>query len=142
MRNIARRIAGAALGVAVLKYRGPDREKILLDGAKKEGSVVFYTAYVKRVVDNYIKAWKAKYPDLKLDVIISTDQATGTRVITEHQAGVHAVDVISTSGTTKAIADAVGRGNIGSPFMDEYPVSDVFLQHKSGEARRDAENAR
>ena len=109
----------------LINYKGADREQILYEGAKKEGVAVYYTGYVKRLMDNYMKMWKAKYPGVNLDVTIASDHATATRVITEYQAGVHAVDVISTSGTTKAISDAIGKGAFNSPVLSDYPVGDV-----------------
>lgn len=112
-------------------YRGEDRDQILVAGAEEEGTVVWYTSYVKVIADQLVAAFEEKYPGVTVEYSIATDQATGTRVITEYQAGLQAVDVITVSGTTPAIIEAIGVQAWQSPAMDEYPV---------GEFGRDADN--
>ena len=38
--------AAAQAPVDILNYRGPDREQKLIEGARKEGQVVFYSAMI------------------------------------------------------------------------------------------------
>jgi ABC-type glycerol-3-phosphate transport system substrate-binding protein len=46
-------------------YTGPDRQKIIIEGAKAEGKVVWYTSLsgnYREIVD----AFKKKYPEIQL----------------------------------------------------------------------------
>jgi iron(III) transport system substrate-binding protein len=105
-------------------YRGPDREQLLLDGARKEGRVVWYTSLVQPVPNQTVAAFKAKYPGIDVDVWAGTDVTLGTRVITEFQAGRSDVDVITGSGVGPAITAVAGAQPWSSPEMDQYPISD------------------
>ncbi|MGZ8480747.1 MAG: ABC transporter substrate-binding protein, partial [Candidatus Binatia bacterium] len=54
-------------GVAELaKYARSDREKMLYDGAKKEGKVVWYTSLVPS--KDIAKIFEAKYPGVAVEV--------------------------------------------------------------------------
>ncbi len=107
------------------KYRGADRDKVLLDGARKEGSVVFYTSIVKDMIDKLSAGFEKKYPGVKVETTVLTDNAAGTRVITEYQSGRYAVDLISVAGTGPSIVAAVGGQDWSSPYLDPYPVGDA-----------------
>src|SRR5919106_560689 len=49
-------------------YLGPDREQILLEGAKTEGKVVWYTSLAGASYKGIVKAFGEKYPDVKIEV--------------------------------------------------------------------------
>ena len=53
--------AGKPTSVAeIALYRGPDREQILIEGAKKEGQVVFYNSLT--TMDAVAQEFEKKYP--------------------------------------------------------------------------------
>ncbi len=50
----------------LVKYSGADRERVLYEGAKREGKVVWYTSLVPS--KDIAKIFEAKYPDVTVDV--------------------------------------------------------------------------
>src|SRR5690242_8437947 len=49
-------------------YDGADRQQVLEAGAKKEGTLTWYTSLAGPILDSLSNAFKAKYPFLKMDV--------------------------------------------------------------------------
>ena len=77
-------------------YQGPDREKIILEGAKREGQVTFYTSntWVEGPVS---KEFEKKYPFVKANVWRSDSKSLLKRLTEEVTAGRFLADVIETS---------------------------------------------
>ena len=87
----------AALSPAELAlYKGADREKILLDGAKKEGQVVFYTSNTW-VAGPVSQEFEKRYPFVKANVWRSDSKALLKRLTEEVTAGRRIADVVETS---------------------------------------------
>src|SRR5678815_2629720 len=85
------------LSVAELAlYQGADREKILLEGAKKEGQVTFYTSNTW-VAGPVSQEFEKKYPFVKANVWRSDSKALLKRLTEEVTAGRFLADVIETS---------------------------------------------
>jgi iron(III) transport system substrate-binding protein len=83
-------------------YDGPDREKILIDGAKKEAQITFYTSNTW-VAGPMAQEFGKKYPFLKLNVWRSDSKALLKRVTEEAAAGRAIADVVETSPEYMAI---------------------------------------
>jgi iron(III) transport system substrate-binding protein len=77
-------------------YQGADREKILLEGAKKEGQVVFYTSNTW-VAGPVSQEFEKKYPFIKANVWRSDSKALLKRLTEELAAGRSIADVVETS---------------------------------------------
>jgi iron(III) transport system substrate-binding protein len=77
-------------------YKGQDREKILLEGAKKEGQVTFYTSNTW-VAGPVSQEFEKKYPFIKANVWRSDSKALLKRLSEEVAAGKFLADVIETS---------------------------------------------
>ena len=77
-------------------YKGADREKVLLEGAKKEGQVVFYTSNTW-VAGPVSQAFEKKYPFVKANVWRSDSKALLKRLSEEVASGRFIADVIETS---------------------------------------------
>ena len=77
------------------KYRGADRERILYDGAKKEGKFVWYTSLVphKEIAKNFT----AKYPGVSVDIYRADGVILANRIMAESQARHHIMDAIETT---------------------------------------------
>lgn len=98
-------------------YQGPDREQILIDGAKKEGGVVFYnpnTWMDKVVTEDFAK----KYPFIKVSTWRSDPPSVVKRLLEEYASGRFIADVIETTYTSAAI----------------LRVKDIFQEYYSPEA--------
>ena len=77
-------------------YQGADREKIILEGAKKEGQVTFYTSNTW-VAGAVSQEFEKKYPFVKANVWRSDSKALLKRLTEEVTAGRFLADVIETS---------------------------------------------
>ena len=80
-------------------YQGADREKILLEGAKKEGQVTFYTSNTW-VAGPVSQEFEKKYPFIKANVWRSDSKALLKRLTEELTAGRSIADVVETSPNT------------------------------------------
>ena len=78
-------------------YTGADRERLLLDGAKREGKVVWYTTLAADQNKQLANAFEAKYPGVKVETYRTGSSALVQRVLTEAKAGRHLVDAIETT---------------------------------------------
>jgi iron(III) transport system substrate-binding protein len=78
-------------------YTGPDRERLLLEGAKKEGKLVWYTTLAAEQNKQIANTFEAKYPGIKVETFRSGSSALVQRLLNEAQAGRHIVDAIETT---------------------------------------------
>jgi iron(III) transport system substrate-binding protein len=77
-------------------YQGPGRQKMLIEGAKKEGQFMLYNSnsWITNVVS---KEFGKKYPFIKVLVARMRSKRMIKRVLEEYAAGSHKVDAIETS---------------------------------------------
>ena len=99
---MTRRFMGVALAVVVLLaglVAGGQAQTASkhLDGARKEGKVVWYTSLVLPSAEKVAKLFEAAYPDVKVEVHRTGSQRILQRVMQEMQANIKNVDVIHTS---------------------------------------------
>ncbi|WP_134494511.1 ABC transporter substrate-binding protein [Microvirga pakistanensis] len=85
---------GTAWAQAPAPYE-PNQE--MIDAAKKEGAVVWYTATDVQVAEKVGKAFEAKYPGIKVQVERSGAERVFQRISQEYGSGIHKADVIETS---------------------------------------------
>ncbi len=69
----------------------------LVEAAKKEGKVVFYTSMDIQVAEGLAKAFEAKYPGIAVQVERSGAERNFQRVGQEYGSNIHAVDAIESS---------------------------------------------
>ena len=92
------RIALVAL-VTVLLFTGPAfaQDPKLVEAAKKEGKVVWYTSLVLPSAEKVAKLFETAYPGIKVEVHRTGSQRILQRVMQELTANIKIVDVIHTS---------------------------------------------
>src|SRR4051794_11995245 len=75
---------------AVANYTGPDRQKVLEDGARREGSLLLYTTgtQIKPLLDRF----EQKYSFLKVELARASSADTARKVVEEYRAGFEKVD--------------------------------------------------
>lgn len=78
-------------------YQGPDREQRLIENAKKEGTVLFYSTMTVPDAKKFTDAFEKKY-GVKVMAWRGGSEKIVQRAITEAQAGRYDVDVIETNG--------------------------------------------
>jgi iron(III) transport system substrate-binding protein len=110
--------ANAPMSVAQLAlYEGADREKMLVEGAKKEGAFTLYGSHTwYRTI---AKEFEKKYPFLKVTEFRTDGRSLIKRALEEIKAGQYIADVIATTGEQ----------------MDIMKREGVFQEHHVPEAR-------
>ena len=81
----------------ILNYQGPDREKRLVEQAKREGTLSYYTSLAPTESKPLTEAFEKKY-GIKVDLWRSQSERVVQRVLSEAQAGRHTMDVVATNG--------------------------------------------
>jgi len=103
-------------------YNRPDREKVLYEGAKKEGKVMWYTSLTGGPNIEAPKVFEAKYPGVKMDVYRAESDALISKIIQEAQAKRYIVDTIeSTFPILKVMRDEKILIRYFSPSLASYP---------------------
>lgn len=102
------------------KYGGPDRERVLYEGAKKEGKLVWYTSLVPH---KYIaKVFQAKYPGVAVDVYRAAGTTLAVRLLEERRAKRYIADAIeSTPPQLMMLRDGQALQPFSSPHLAKYP---------------------
>ena len=96
-------LAGAALAQSpktlteLATYTGPDRERILIEGAKKEDGLTLYTSQQLSDTTAVVEAFEKKY-GMKVKVWRSGPDNVVPRIINEARSRRYEVDVIETEG--------------------------------------------
>ena len=113
---------GRTASVAELAaYNKPDREKILLEGAKKQGKVLWYTSLTGGPNLEVPKAFEAKYPGIKVEVYRGDSDAIIARVLQEAEAKRYLVDCIETTfPILKVMRDYKLLAPYFSPHLGSY----------------------
>jgi len=76
----------------------------LIDAAKKEGKLVFYTAMDLQLAEHYGKTFEQKYPGIAVRVERSGAERVFTRIGQEYSSNIRAVDVVNTADQAHCIA--------------------------------------
>jgi iron(III) transport system substrate-binding protein len=90
-------LAAPTLALAQVQYEGPDREKMLAEGAKKEGELMLYTSLVPEDLTALGAAFEKKY-GVKLKTWRANSEKVLQRAVTEARAGRNDADVVETNG--------------------------------------------
>src|SRR5215471_12261927 len=107
--------------VALMK--SAERQKLLVEGAKKEGKVTFYTGLiVDQVVRPLKEGFEKEYPFVQVDFFRGNSENIARRVLTEYQAKRYDVDVVSGSAATSMVQRAGFMQRFYSPHLAEYPA--------------------
>jgi iron(III) transport system substrate-binding protein len=99
-RDVLRTSAGAAVGTvfpAPLKAAAPEATAVnpaLIEAARKERTVAFYTAMEIPVAETLAKAFEARYPGIAVHVKRSGAERVFQRIGKEEEIRIHEVDVV------------------------------------------------
>lgn len=115
--------AGKPMSTAELAaYNKPDREKVLYEGAKKEGRLMWYTSLTGGPNTDAPKVFAAKYPGVQLEVYRGASEAIIQRVLQEAQAKRFLVDTIETTfPVLKVMQEYKLLAPYFSPHLAKYP---------------------
>src|SRR6516164_4079126 len=126
LKGTAALLAGSALSTRVLAAAPPPEPvtQALIDAAKKEGQVNYYTSTDLPVAEKVAKAFEAKYPGIAVRVERSGAERVFQRIGQEYASNIHAVDVVNSSDAAHFIVWK--RDGILAPYVPEdvakYPA--------------------
>ena len=135
--GVTRRLALATLSLAglaaagparsqtseeILKYTGADRDQKLVEGARKEGQVVIYSAMIvnqalRPLTDGFMK----KYPFVKATYWRADSEYLTTKIATEVRANNVVADVLEGTGVGEFVVEANLALPYASPMLAAYP---------------------
>src|SRR4249919_3357471 len=116
-------ISWAATVEEVAMLKSSDRQKILVEGAKKEGKLSFYTTLiVDQVVRPLKEAFEKEYPFVQVEFFRGNSDRIVQRLVSEYQAKRYAVDVVDGTTTTTLVRRAGYAQKFFSPHLAEYPA--------------------
>lgn len=100
----------------LLKYSGADRERLLVEGARKEGVVSIYTSLNTQDSSPITNAFKKKY-GLDVSLWRAGSEKVLQRAVTEARAGRFTCDILETNGPEM---EALHREQVLAPFSSPY----------------------
>ena len=131
MRASAVLLAGCLLATAataqtpdadILTYAGPDRTDRLIEGAKKEGELTYYSAMiVNQALRPLTAAFQAKYPFIKISYWRADSEEIETKIAAEIRASNPVGDVIEGTGIGELAVHAGLAQPIVSPELGAFP---------------------
>ena len=122
--------AGAAFSTKVLSAAPPASAitPALIEAAKKEGKVVWYTSVDLPLAEKVAKAFEAKYPGVAVRVERSGAERVFQRIGQEYASNIHAADVANSSDAAHFIAWK--KGNLLEAYVPEDVGKFYPAEHK------------
>ncbi len=109
----------------ILTYDGPDRTEKLIEGAKKEGKLTYYSAMiVNQALRPLTAAFQAKYPFISMTYWRADSEEIETKLAAEARANNLVGDVIEGTGIGELAVRAGLAQPISSPQLDA--IGDQF----------------
>ena len=108
--------AGNKTTDAIYIYSGTDRHQRLIDNARKEGGMTFYTSMAPTESRPLVDAFEKKY-GIKVNLWRASNENLIQRITTEAQSKRHTFDVLETNGT---VLEIMSREKLLSPFYTPY----------------------
>ena len=137
-RQVLQGFAATSLAVPAFSRRAlaaaPAASKVtpeLIEAAKKEGKVVWYTAVDLPVAERIAKAFEAKYPGIAMRVERSGGERIYQRIGQEYASNIHAVDVVNSSDAAHFIAWK--RAGILAPYVPDDVALHYAPEHRDAD---------
>jgi ABC-type Fe3+ transport system substrate-binding protein len=103
-------------------YNKPDRQKMLVESAKKEGKVSWYTSLiVDQVVRPIKEAFEKEYPFLQVEYFRGNSERLVQKMFAEYQAKRYEVDMVDGTVTAPMVKKGGYLQRFYSPHLAEYP---------------------
>jgi iron(III) transport system substrate-binding protein len=121
---------GATFSTRVLSAAPPATAvtPALIEAAKKEGKVVWYTSVDLPLAEKVAKAFEAKYPGIAARVERSGAERVFQRIGQEYGSNIHACDVVNSSDAAHSIVWK--KGNLLEAFVPEDVAKFYPAEHK------------
>jgi iron(III) transport system substrate-binding protein len=123
-------LAGAAFSTRVMASAPPPEPvtPALIEAAKKEGQVSYYTSTDLPVAEKLAKAFEAKYSGITVRVERTGAERVFQRIGQEYSSNIHAVDVVNSSDAAHFIVWK--RDGILLPYVSEDVAKHYPVEHK------------
>jgi ABC-type Fe3+ transport system substrate-binding protein len=100
-----------------------DRQKILVEGAKKEGKLSWYTTLIVDQVVRPVKAaFEKEYPFVQIEFFRGNSERIVQKMLAEYQAKRYAVDIVDGTVSPTMVQRAGYLQRFHSPLLAEYPA--------------------
>jgi iron(III) transport system substrate-binding protein len=122
-------LAGAAFSTRVMASAPPPEPvtPALIEAARKEGQVIYYTSTDLPVAEKLAKAFEAKYSGIAVRVERTGAERVFQRIGQEYSSNIHAVDVVNSSDAAHFIVWK--RNGILAPYVPE-DLANYPAEHK------------
>src|SRR6202048_1065934 len=123
-------LAGAAFSTRVMASDPPPEPvtPALIEAAKKEGQVIYYTSTDLPVAERLAKAFEVKYSGITVRVERTGAERVFQRIGQEYSSNIHAVDVVNSSDAAHFIVWK--RDGILAPYVPEDVAKFYPTDHK------------
>ena len=101
----------------------------LIEAAKKEGKVVYYTSIDLPIAERIAKSFEAKFPGIAVRVERTGAERVFQRIGQEYASRIHAVDVVNSSDAAHFVAWR--RDGILQPFVPEDVAKHYAPEHSN-----------
>ena len=110
----------------ILNTKGPDRQQLLEDGARREGTVFIYSGMiVNQLLRPLTEAFEKKYPFIKTRYWRGDSNQVVVKVMAELQTNSLMADVVEGSGMSGAVAGSKIVLPFYSPLAEALPREDI-----------------
>jgi iron(III) transport system substrate-binding protein len=136
-RDVLKGSTALALGTvfaSAARAAAPPAEAItpqLIEAAKKEGKVVWYTAVDLAVAERIAEAFKGKFPGIEVRVERTGAERVFQRIGQEYASGVHAVDVVNSSDASHLLTWK--RQDLLLPYVPEDVAKHYRPEHRDAD---------
>ena len=103
----------------------------LIEAAKKEGKVLYYTSIDLPMAEKIARAFEAKYPGIAVRVERTGAERVFQRITQEYSSRIYAVDVVNSSDAAHLIVWK--RGGILAPYVPEDIAKHYPAEHKDAD---------
>lgn len=113
----------AATVEEIAQLKGPQRQKALVEGAKKEGKLLWYTTLiVNQAVRPLKEAFEKQYPFIQIEYFRGNSEQVAQKMVAEYQGRRFDVDIVDGTGSTPLLKKAGFLQRFSSPHVAEYPA--------------------
>src|SRR6187431_737052 len=126
-------LAGAAFSTGVMAAAPPPEPVTpdLIEAAKKEGQIIYYTSTDLPVAEKLAKAFEAKYPGIAVRVERTGAERVFQRIGQEYASNIHAVDVVNSSDAAHLLAWK--RQGLLLPYVPEDVAKHYKPEHRDAD---------
>jgi iron(III) transport system substrate-binding protein len=124
-------LAAASVAATPLRAQAPPLTAVtdtLIEAARKEGKVVYYTSIDLPMAQRIGKAFETKYPGIAVRVERSGAERVFQRIGQEYTSNIHAVDVVNSSDAAHMIVWK--RDGLLAPYMPEDVAKHYPEEHR------------